>query len=141
MDRQGWALGLVTAGSTPPPGHWCGMRRRDKAMDRACSAQPRPAPPFLRCWEDLRLRGLAKKWSWGGAVERSAVLKPPPLFQPRSSEQPRHPLALRRHPVFPQVLVPSPSQPSGCLCRKAGSSPARPYKNAAPPQPAARPQR
>lgn len=84
MDRQGWARGLVTAGSTPPPGHWCRMRRRDQARDRACSAQPRPAPPFLRCWEDLRLRGLAKKWSWGGAVERSAVLKPPLFSAPQS---------------------------------------------------------
>ena len=81
----------------PSPGTGCGMRRREKGMDRSRPAQLRPAPPFPLCWEDLGLRGLVKKRSWRGAAERSAVLEPP-FFSP--AVQTRHPLSMRRHPML-----------------------------------------
>lgn len=129
----------MAAGSTPSagPGAGCGEGgKRPKGLALVSSALPYPP---RRSRKDLRLRYWARKGGWGGALERSAVLES--FFPAPQSITARGPLDVRRQRALLGVAAPSPSQQSAWLCGKAGSSPARPHKGAAPPQPAAGPQR
>lgn len=123
----------------PSPRTQCGMRRREKPAKRACSGQLLPAPPSLAESKAL----VSDTWPRKGFGEGplSDLQSQCPFSQPRSPEQPRRPSKWADTGRCSECqLRATPSLESSSADGLARALPGH-TKAAAPPQPAAGPQR